>query len=162
MRQLIPRVSDRLRCWFVPPPSPPQDGLTPLLCSAKHGHADVCAALLDCGADINACDGAGRYQESGFRLHESDPPMLKTGMCRFLRCRTALMLASESNAASTVDVLIQRGADLSSLDSQGHDVGHYAKLSASPEIKTALNRQISGRRLGTSSGSCGDCSQFTH
>lgn len=50
---------------------PPQDGLTPLLCSAKHGHADVCAALLDWGADINACDGTGRYQESGFGLHES-------------------------------------------------------------------------------------------
>lgn len=68
------------------------------------------------------------------------------------------MLASESNAASTVDVLIQRGADLSSLDSQGHDVGHYAKLLGSPEIKTALNRQISGRRVGTSSGRSGDCS----
>lgn len=54
------------------------------------------------------------------------------------------MLASESNAVSAVEVLIQRGADLSSLDSQGHDVGHYAKLSGSPEIKTALNRQTSG------------------
>lgn len=54
------------------------------------------------------------------------------------------MLASESNAMPAVEVLIQRGADLSSLDSQGHDVGHYAKLSGSPEIKTALNRQISG------------------
>lgn len=72
------------------------------------------------------------------------------------------MLASESNAASTVDVLLQRGADLSSLDSQGHDVGHYAKLSASPEIKTALNIQISGRRLGTSSGKSGDCSHTTY
>lgn len=50
----------RLRCRFIP-----QDGLTPLLCSAKHGRADVCAALLDCGADINACDNAGRYRESG-------------------------------------------------------------------------------------------------
>lgn len=54
------------------------------------------------------------------------------------------MLASESNSMSTVEVLIQRGADLSALDSQGHDVGHYAKLSGSPEIKTALNRQSSG------------------
>lgn len=54
------------------------------------------------------------------------------------------MLASESNAMPAVEVLIQRGVDLSSLDSQGPDVGHYAKLSGSPEIKTALNRQISG------------------
>lgn len=54
------------------------------------------------------------------------------------------MLASESNAVSAVEVLVQRGADLSALDSQGHDVGHYAKLSGSPEVKTALGRQISG------------------
>lgn len=54
------------------------------------------------------------------------------------------MLASESNAVSAVEVLVQRGADLSALDSQGHDVGHYAKLSGSPEVKTALSRQISG------------------
>lgn len=54
------------------------------------------------------------------------------------------MLACESNAVSVVEVLIQRGADLSSLDSQGHDVGHYAKLSASPEVNTALSRQIPG------------------
>lgn len=54
------------------------------------------------------------------------------------------MLASESNALAAVEVLVQRGADLSSLDSQGRDVGHYANLSGSPEIKTALNRQTSG------------------
>lgn len=54
------------------------------------------------------------------------------------------MLACESNAASAVEVLVQRGADLSALDSQGHDVGHFAKLSGSPEIKTALNRLILG------------------
>lgn len=54
------------------------------------------------------------------------------------------MLACESNAAAVVEVLVQRGADLSALDSQGHDVGHYAKLSGSPEIKAALNRLILG------------------
>lgn len=54
------------------------------------------------------------------------------------------MLASESNAVSAVEVLIQRGADRSSADSQGHDVGHDGKLSGSPVVKSALNRQISG------------------
>lgn len=54
------------------------------------------------------------------------------------------MLACESNAAAAVEVLVQRGADLSALDSQGHDVGHFAKLSGSPEIKNALNRLILG------------------
>ncbi len=55
------------------------------------------------------------------------------------------MLASEANAVSVVEVLIQRGADLSAVDSQGHDVAHYAKLSGSPEVRAALaaalNRQ---------------------
>lgn len=54
------------------------------------------------------------------------------------------MLACECNAAAAVEVLVQRGADVAALDSQGHDVGHFAKLSGSPEIKAALNRLISG------------------
>lgn len=37
-----------------------QDGLAPLLCAAKHGHADACAALLDAEADVNASDNVGR------------------------------------------------------------------------------------------------------
>lgn len=61
------------------------------------------------------------------------------------------MLASESNAVSVVEVLVQRGADLSAVDSQGHDVVHYAKLSANSEVKTALaaalnRQQVSGKR----------------
>lgn len=60
------------------------------------------------------------------------------------------MLASEANAVSAVELLVQRGADLSAVDSQGHDVGHYAKLPGSSEVRTALaaalNRQlISGK-----------------
>lgn len=42
-----------------------QDGLAPLLCAAKHGHADACAALLDYDADVNTSDNVGRYQQSG-------------------------------------------------------------------------------------------------
>lgn len=45
-------------CLFIP-----QDGLTPLLLSAKHGHVEVCSSLLDCGADINASDNCGRYEQ---------------------------------------------------------------------------------------------------
>ena len=61
------------------------------------------------------------------------------------------MLASESNAVSVVEVLVQRGADLSAVDSHGHDVTHYAKLSGNSEVKTALaaalnRQQISGKR----------------
>uniref|UniRef100_A0A8K9UKQ6 Retinoic acid induced 14 n=1 Tax=Oncorhynchus mykiss TaxID=8022 RepID=A0A8K9UKQ6_ONCMY len=74
----------------------------PLLLSARHAHADVCSSLLDWGADVNACDKNGR---------------------------TAVMLASESSSMSVVEVLVQRGAVLQAVDSLGHDVLHYAKLS---------------------------------
>lgn len=66
-------------------------------------------------------------------------------VCIFPCCRTALILACESGAASVVEVLVQRGADLSAVDSQGHDVTHYAKQSGNAEVKAvlsaALNRQ---------------------
>lgn len=48
------------------------------------------------------------------------------------------MLAAESNAVVAVEVLAQRGADLSAVDSEGHDVLHYAKLLGSSEAQTAL------------------------
>lgn len=41
-----------------------KDGLTSMLLSAKHGHAEVCSTLLDCGAEINASDNSGRYKHS--------------------------------------------------------------------------------------------------
>uniref|UniRef100_A0A8D0DCW3 Retinoic acid induced 14 n=1 Tax=Sander lucioperca TaxID=283035 RepID=A0A8D0DCW3_SANLU len=104
------------------------DGLTPLLLSAKHTHAEVCSTLLDCGAEINTCDNSGR---------------------------TALMLASESNAISVVEVLVQRGADLSAVDSQGHDVVHYVKLLGNSEVKSALiaalhRQQVAGKSYAKS------------
>ncbi|XP_036444446.1 ankycorbin isoform X3 [Colossoma macropomum] len=96
------------------------DGFTPLLLSARHAHAEVCRSLLDWGADINACDKNGR---------------------------TAVMLASESSCAPAVEVLVQRGADLLMVDSLGHDVLHYTKLSGSGEVRAlitaALHRQQS-------------------
>lgn len=60
------------------------------------------------------------------------------------------MLASESNAVSVVEVLVERGADLTAIDSQGRDVLHYSKLSGNSEVKTALaaalnRQQISGK-----------------
>uniref|UniRef100_A0AAR2K242 Retinoic acid induced 14 n=1 Tax=Pygocentrus nattereri TaxID=42514 RepID=A0AAR2K242_PYGNA len=96
------------------------DGFTSLLLSARHAHAEVCRSLLDWGADINACDKNGR---------------------------TAVMLASESSCAPAVEVLVQRGADLLMVDSLGHDVLHYTKLSGSGEVRAlitaALHRQQS-------------------
>lgn len=59
-----------------------------------------------------------------------------------LCCRTALMLATESSAVSVVEVLVQRGADQSAVDTEGHDVLHYAKVSGSSEAKTALSAAL--------------------
>ncbi|CAB1352246.1 unnamed protein product [Coregonus sp. 'balchen'] len=91
------------------------DGLSPLLLSARHAHAEVCSSLLDWGADVNACDKNGR---------------------------TAVMLASESSSVSVVEVLVQRGAALQAVDSLGHDVLHYAKLSGSSEIRAVLTAEL--------------------
>ncbi|KAI1881960.1 hypothetical protein AGOR_G00245500 [Albula goreensis] len=96
------------------------EGLTPLLLSAKHAHADVCSSLLDWGADVNARD--------------------KNSRC-------ALMLASESSCLAAVEVLLQRGADLHIVDSLGHDVLHYAKLSGSSEITALLNSALQKLKL---------------
>lgn len=64
------------------------------------------------------------------------------------------MLAAESKAVSVVEVLVQRGADPSVVDAQGHDVLHYAKLSDKSEVKTALTAALSKQQVsGESNGS---------
>lgn len=57
------------------------------------------------------------------------------------------MLASESSAASVVEVLVQRGADLSAIDSQGHNVGHYANVSGHQEVRAALAAALSRQQI---------------
>uniref|UniRef100_A0A673IQW4 Ankycorbin-like n=1 Tax=Sinocyclocheilus rhinocerous TaxID=307959 RepID=A0A673IQW4_9TELE len=91
------------------------DGFTPLLLSARHAHAEVCQSLLDWGANINARDK---------------------------NCRTAVMLASEGSCPAAVELLVQRGADLQMVDSLGHDVLYYAKLSGSSDVQTVLNMTL--------------------
>uniref|UniRef100_A0A671MA15 Ankycorbin-like n=1 Tax=Sinocyclocheilus anshuiensis TaxID=1608454 RepID=A0A671MA15_9TELE len=91
------------------------DGFTPLLLSARHAHAEVCQSLLDWGANINARDKNGR---------------------------TAVMLTSEGSCPAAVELLVQRGADLQMVDSLGHDVLYYAKLSGSSDVQTVLNMTL--------------------
>lgn len=61
--------------------------------------------------------------------------------------RTALMLAAESNAVFEVEVLVRRGADLSAVDSDGHDIVYYATLSGNAEAKTALLTALNKHQL---------------
>ena len=72
-------------CWMVGPPYydlmlqclfVPKDGLTPLLLSAKHAHAEVCSTLLDCGAEINTSDNSGRLGYTQSRTHTENPDMM--------------------------------------------------------------------------------------
>lgn len=52
------------------------------------------------------------------------------------------MLASESSCVPAVDLLVHRGADLRLLDSLGHDVLHYAKLSGSAEVRAVITAAL--------------------
>lgn len=53
------------------------------------------------------------------------------------------MLAAEAGAGSLVEVLVQRGADPYAVDSQGHDVGHYANMSGNQEVRGQLAAALS-------------------
>lgn len=57
------------------------------------------------------------------------------------------MLAAESNAVSVVETLVHRGADHSAVDSQGHDVLYYGKISGKSEVKTALTAALSKHQV---------------
>lgn len=51
-------------------------------------------------------------------------------------------MAGESSCVAAVELLVQRGADLHMVDSLGHDVLHYTKLSGSGDVQTALNTAL--------------------
>lgn len=52
------------------------------------------------------------------------------------------MLAGECGCVAAVDLLVRRGADLHLLDSLGHDVLHYAKLSGSAEVRAIITAAL--------------------
>lgn len=71
-----------------------QTGQTALMLAISHGHQDMVAALLECGADVNIQDADGA---------------------------TALMCASEYGRLDTVQLLLaQPGCDLTILDNVSH------------------------------------------
>lgn len=72
----------------------PQTGQTALMLAISHGRQDMVAALLECGADVNAQDADGA---------------------------TALMCASEYGRLDTVRLLLaQPGCDPAILDNVSH------------------------------------------
>lgn len=72
-----------------------------------------------------------------------------------------MILASESNAVPVVEVLVQRGADLLAVDSQGHDVTHYIKLLGNSEVKTALVAALNRQQISGESYAHRECRKDT-
>lgn len=57
--------------------------------------------------------------------------------------RTALMVACEIGSSNIVEALIKKGADLTLVDSLGHNALHYSKLSENAGIQSLLLSKIS-------------------
>src|SRR5687768_10749204 len=82
------------------------DGLTPLGFSAHMGHEDALLALLEYGADINA---------------------MSHSKVSYIPSNTALHAAIAGKAPlNIVKLLIQRGANVNAVDSNGHTPIHVA------------------------------------
>lgn len=69
--------------------------------------------------------------------------------------RTALILGCEFACKDAVEVLLKSGADVTAVDSFGHDSYHYARLSKNPElislIKSCLDN-VKGKITSLSTG----------
>ena len=68
-------------------------GQTPLACAARQGHADVCRALLEAGANVNIKNENSR--------------------------QTALLVAVEAKQKDVIDVLLEWAADVQLTDNVG-------------------------------------------
>lgn len=91
---LVSDLSSRTLPSRVPFFLTPQTGQTALMLAISHGRQDMVAALLSCGADVNAQDADGA---------------------------TALMCASEYGRLDTVRLLLaQPGCDPALLDNVSH------------------------------------------
>ncbi|XEC97517.1 ankyrin repeat domain-containing protein [Paenibacillus tarimensis] len=96
------------------------DGLTPLGFASHFGQKDAVLALLDYGADINA---------------------LSHSKVSFIPSNTALHAAIAGNnidVVNVVEVLIQKGAEINAVDSNGHTPIQAAAFEGNLEIAQLL------------------------
>ncbi|XP_040846092.1 KN motif and ankyrin repeat domain-containing protein 3 [Ochotona curzoniae] len=94
-----------------------QTGQTPLMLAISHGRQDMVAALLACGADVNAQDADGA---------------------------TALMCASEYGRLDTVRLLLaQPGCDPAILDNEGTSALAIALEAEQDEVAALLHAHLS-------------------
>ncbi|XP_057565911.1 KN motif and ankyrin repeat domain-containing protein 3 isoform X2 [Hippopotamus amphibius kiboko] len=117
-----------------------QTGQTALMLAISHGRQDMVAALLACGADVNAQDADGA---------------------------TALMCASEYGRLDTVRLLLaQPGCDPALLDNEGTSALAIALEAEQDEVATLLHAHLSSGQPGpllpsdspTAKPGEGDCS----
>lgn len=93
-----------------------QTGQTALMLAISHGHQDMVAALLECGADVNVQDADGA---------------------------TALMCASEYGRLDTVQLLLaQPGCDLTILDNEGTSALAIALEAEQDEVAALLHAHL--------------------
>ncbi|XP_076775874.1 KN motif and ankyrin repeat domain-containing protein 3 isoform X2 [Arvicanthis niloticus] len=93
-----------------------QTGQTALMLAISHGHQDMVAALLGCGADVNIQDADGA---------------------------TALMCASEYGRLDTVQLLLaQPGCDLTILDNEGTSALAIALEAEQDEVAALLHAHL--------------------
>ncbi|XP_029387211.1 KN motif and ankyrin repeat domain-containing protein 3 isoform X2 [Mus pahari] len=96
-----------------------QTGQTALMLAISHGHQDMVAALLECGADVNVQDADGA---------------------------TALMCASEYGCLDTVQLLLaQPGCDLTILDNEGTSALAIALEAEQDEVAALLHAHLTSK-----------------
>ncbi|XP_039713693.1 KN motif and ankyrin repeat domain-containing protein 3 isoform X3 [Pteropus medius] len=99
-----------------------QTGQTALMLAISHGRQDMAAALLECGADVNAQDADGA---------------------------TALMCASEYGRLDTVRLLLaQPGCDPALLDNEGTSALAMALEAEQDEVAALLHAYLSSAQPG--------------
>ncbi|XP_036089689.1 KN motif and ankyrin repeat domain-containing protein 3 isoform X5 [Rousettus aegyptiacus] len=99
-----------------------QTGQTALMLAISHGRQDMVAALLECGADVNAQDADGA---------------------------TALMCASEYGRLDTVRLLLaQPGCDPALLDNEGTSALAMALEAEQDEVAALLHAHLSSGQPG--------------
>ncbi|KAL1765663.1 KN motif and ankyrin repeat domain-containing protein 3 isoform X1 [Sigmodon hispidus] len=104
-----------------------QTGQTALMLAISHGHQDMVAALLECGADVNVQDADGA---------------------------TALMCASEYGRLDTVQLLLaQPGCDLTILDNEGTSALAIALEAEQDEVAALLHAHLTTDQGQSPSGS---------
>jgi ankyrin repeat protein len=90
--------------------------------AVKHGRIDAARALLDAGADVNE---AYTDESTGY-------------------ISTPLILATKENKPELALILVEKGADPSRKDSDGHTALDYAKKSGNESLLAALHAPRAG------------------